>query len=156
MEAIIIFSIMVIAFFGYLIYVVKNFGVTSSISESYYRLPHKFKIFFSLFCLGIGIPAMLLGQSALMMIAGAGIAFVGGSGAYKEDMANTVHTAAAIIGIFFSQLSIFFDMNLWVLNIVSILFMLLILLFRNITKNHIWWIEVVAFLSVLIALFTKL
>ena len=147
------FITMVSVFVSYIGFIILKYGVQSSVSESYYRLPRKHQFLFTLFCWGFAIPAMIGGDSALMFLAGSGIAFVGAAAAFKEKMDNWVHMTGAYFGIAMSQLSIYFDFGLLYVNIISVsLAILITLLSLKWIKNQIWWVEMVAFLSICYAL----
>lgn len=147
------FIIMVTVFVTYIGFILIKYGVLPSVSESYYRLPRKYQFLFTLFCWGFAIPAIICGDSLLMFLAGSGIAFVGAAAAFKEKMENWVHMTGAYFGIAMSQLSIYFDFGLLYVNIISVsLAILITLLSLKWIKNKIWWIEIVAFLSICYAL----
>jgi len=79
------FITMITIFVSYVAAIWIIFGVQKSISASYYKLPKKWKFLMTLFCWGIGFPAMIIGQSIWMILAGAGICFVGAAAAFGEN-----------------------------------------------------------------------
>ena len=104
-----IFIIMLSAFFGYVGFIVTKYGVQSSVSGSYYRLPRNWQWVFTIITWGYALPAMIIGLditgNGLVFLAGAGIAFVGASPAFhKLGIERTVHTIGAIVGIVSMQL----------------------------------------------------
>jgi len=153
---IILFIAMMTVFISYISFIWIKYGVQSSISQSYYALPKDWNILFTLFCWGFAFPAIILGVevTGLMFFAGAGIAFVGAAAAIKDTFVEKVHTIAATSGIIFSQLAIFFGYHMWELNVASIVIALLVQLL--VKKNTLWWVEIVAFLTMAAALFMHL
>lgn len=152
-QTIILFATILIVFFGYVAFIWKRYGILPSISESWYRLPDKDKILFTLFCWGFAFPAIILGDNVLMFLAGTGISFVGAAAQFKQTMTRTVHIIGAFTGVLFSQLAIYFDYNLFYINLIFISLALSIFLLRKTKiKNYIWWIEITAFTSIIVAL----
>ena len=150
----ILYFLMILVFVSYLGMVVKHFGILPSISDSYYHLKKSNNYLFTLFCWGFAIPAMLLGtqlsHSPLMFLAGAGIVFVGAAAQFKEKMTKTVHELGALFGVLFAQLSIAIDFNMYYLNAIFAIAALIIYLTKS--KERIWWIEILAFSSIVYAL----
>lgn len=145
---------MLLVFIGYISFIVGRYGILPSISDSYYRLPKKLRILFTLFCWGFALPAAIIGidltDNFLMFFAGSGIMFVGAAAEFQEKMTKTVHFTGAAIGIISAQLSTAIDFHLYYVNIIFIVLSLAILLGKrlNILKNYLWWIEIVAFVLV--------
>lgn len=150
----ILFITMVTVFLTYIIFIWSKYGVQTSISESYYVLSKRLHPLFTFFCWGCAIPAIILGSSALMFFAGAGIAFVGAATQMHEKFVRKIHVTAAIAGITFGHLAIIFQYNMWWLTAIFIVLSLLIIIFKE--KNYIWWIEIMAFLSICYALGTSI
>jgi len=147
-----LFLVMIIIFFGYIGYIWNQFGILPSISDSYYHLPKNQKILFTFFCWGFAFPVIIIGNSALMFLAGSAITFVGAAPAFKETLTKTVHFVGALIGILAAQLSIFFDYKLLYVNIIFILISLMFLIFKKLKSHRVWWIEIAAFLSIVYTL----
>lgn len=152
---IISFVTLVTVFIAYVSFIWIKYGAQSSISQSYYALPKNWNFLFTFFCWGFAIPAIILGVevTGLMFFAGAGIAFVGAAAQIKDTFVSQVHTIAAVAGIGFSQLAILLGYHMWEVNIVSIIAAIIIAL--TVSKK-IWWIEIVAFLSIVFTLFMHL
>lgn len=149
----VLYVTMLTVFVSYVAYIWSKYGVLKSISQSYYELPEKLKPLFTFFCWGFAIPAIILGSSGIMFLAGAGIAFVGAAAAFKETMTKEVHMVGAGVGVFASQLAIIFQYGMWPVSATFFGLSLLLLIFRKkINKKHIWWIEILAFLSICIVL----
>jgi len=146
----ILFFVMQAIFLSYLLFVWMRYGAQSSISMSYYVLPENLRPLFTFFCWGFALPAMILGSSGLMFFAGAGIAFVGAACQIKRELTRNVHMVGAYGGIALAQLAIIFSYDLWY---VSAIFFLSIPFFKYVIKsNWIWWVEIVAFTSMSLAL----
>jgi len=144
--------IMISVFISYISFIWSKYGIQTSISQSYYALPQNLRPLFTLFCWGFAIPAMIAGSgvSVFMFLAGAGIAFVGAAAQIKLSLDYKVHMVAAISGVIFSQLAIFFGYHLWYVNLAFILLGIIILFLSK--KNYLWWIELVAFGSICYAI----
>jgi hypothetical protein len=147
---------MIAVFLSYVSFIWLKYGIQESISDSYYALPEKINMLFTFFCWGFAFPAMIIGltltSNFLIFLATGGIMFVGAAAAFKEELTRTVHLAGAYGGILFSQLSIFFDFHLLYVNIIFITLATLMFLFDKYIKHHVWWVEILAFLSICYAL----
>lgn len=154
----ILFWTMLVTFVTYVGYIIYNFGIQPSISESYYRLAQNKKMLFTLFCYGIAFPAMMLGvilaTSMLMFLAGACIALVGATSRFKSAITKEFHIMGAILGIGFAMLSIIFDFHMWYVAVAFLLSTAFILLFhkRIFNDNNLWWIEKAAFAAIIYVL----
>jgi len=149
------FIAMITVFLSYVSFIWLKYGIQKSISISYYALPNNLKYLFTLFCWGFAFPAIILGIQTtwLMFFAGAGIVFVGATSRIREKDVFKIHMFAAVAGIIFSQLAIFFGYHMLWLNIASIALAALSLLSK---KHYFWWIELVAFTSVCVAIASTL
>jgi len=158
-----LFFIMLSVFIGYVSWIWARYGVLPSISDSYYHLPKNLQPIFTFFCWGFSLPAIVLGSSGLMFLAGAGIAFVGAAAAFKDKMTMEVHVAGAMIGVIASQLAIGLQYGMWPLNIAFLAIAAPLFVTRFIKKkdgthpcpNRTWWIEIAAFLAMCIVLGIK-
>ena len=148
------FIMMLTVFISYVSYIWIKFGIQKSISASYYVLPENLRVLFILFCWGFAFPAIILGVEVtpLMFFAGAGICFVGAAPQILEKDVYKVHMIAAISGIIFSQLAIFFGFHMLWLNITSVVLALIAFLLSK--EHNFWWIELVAFGAIVYALGT--
>jgi hypothetical protein len=94
----ILLLIQVISFITYMTYVIYNFGILKSISESYYKLSRAGKFLFTLFIWSISIPMAMYG-TALFFWSGACLSFVGAATMFKDDtMTKKVHYIGAFLG----------------------------------------------------------
>jgi len=143
-------------FISYVLSMFLTYGVLSSVSLSYYKLPRNLQFLFTIAMWGYAIPAIMIGVplSGLMFLAGSGICFVGAAPAFKDlKMENTVHSIGAIVGIFFSQIFITFIMNQWYLTAGLLLLTAITYLIPKMKPNIVWWIEIFTFLTVSISYF---
>lgn len=155
--------LMILVFFSYILFIVTKYGVLESISDSYYSLPCSLKFLFTFFCWGFSLPAAIIGFSLseysiwqfFMLFAAGGIMFVGASPNFKMDFEGDIHNISAYIGVVSSQLFIFlvFENLKFILPTFIITSILLFLLK---VKNLIWWIEILAFLFILITFYLKI
>jgi len=150
------FIIMMTTFLSYVLFIWIKYGIQPSISDSYYVLPNKLKPLFTLFCWGFALPAIILGVeiTPFMFFAGVGICFVGAAAQFKDDWVSNIHMIAAIGGIIFSQLAIFFGFHMLWLNIISIV-LSVIMPFITI-KYYFWYVELIAFSAICYALGTTI
>lgn len=141
---------MLVVFVSYITGILLRYGVLPSVSDSYYHLPKKWNLLFTLFCWGFALPAIIIGvdltDNFLMFFAGGGIAFVGAAAAFKEKLTGKVHVAGALVGIISSQLSIAFDFKMFYVNILFLVLAGLIKILK--IKNETYWIELLAFASI--------
>jgi len=150
----VLFLIMLFVFFGYVSWIWARFGTLKSISHSYYVLPKNLRFLFTLFSWGYGIPAMIIGSTPLMFLAGAAICFVGAAAAYREDMTEWVHIISAMTAIIVSQLSIIIDFNMpWITIVFAAIAipMYITRLFKVFPKRT-WYVEILAFIAIALAL----
>ena len=132
-------------FVSYVLFVYFKYGVLTSISTSWYRLPPKQKILFYFFCISIGI-LLLFQDNLFFFLSGAGIIFTGTAAAYEEKMTNIVHFSGAVICIVMALLGLSIDHQIY-FPLLSIPISLVIFLAK--TKNFLWWIEIVCFLFII-------
>lgn len=131
-------------------------GPLESISDSWYKLPFPLKYLFTLFTSSLGVLMFYQGVGDIwFVISGAGLCFVGFSTAFKdyETITPIVHTLGAAVGIVFALLGIGFQSTwvpLIVFSIGAVLLVLASLIFKM--KNRTWWIEILAFLCVIVGL----
>ena len=152
-----LYFVMLVVFFSYVGYIWAKYGVQTSISQSYYVLPEKLRPLMTFFCWGFALPAIILGSSGVMFLAGAGICFVGAAAAFQEEMTHEVHMIGAGVGVLASQLAIIFQYGMWPITAVFAGISISLLLFaKQIKEKQIWWIEIAAFLSICLVLGLKL
>ena len=143
-------------FFGYEYYCFKTMGILSSISESYYHLPENRQWVFTLVTWGYAIPLMIVGSTGLMFFAGAFICFVGAAPGFKtvtDDMENKVHVIGATGGIILGMAAIWFNLHLWPISVIMILFTVYATSKWNKIPYHTNAIENLAYFLIVLSLF---
>lgn len=145
----------VLSFVGYISFIVNKYGVLPSISESYYKMKGD-KLFggglFTLFIWSLSLPLIIIGDTPLMFFAGAFLSFVGAATAFKDlKMTKRVHTIGAVGGIGFGFLSMILDFQLNEITFFMLLGSLILYLLK--IKNLIWWVEILAFVLIILGLF---
>jgi len=146
----ILFAVMVTVFLAYVIYIWAKYGVQKSISESYYVLPKKENWLFVAFTWLFAFPAMILGDSTLMLFAAGGIVFVGAAAAMHTFPTRAVHLTAAIGGMILGCIAMVVQFHMWYLIPAILLAMLLALIFDK--KHLMWWSEIAIFTAISVAI----
>ena len=146
----ILFSVMIAVFLAYVGYIWAKYGVQKSISESYYVLPKKQNWMFVAFTWLFAFPAMILGNSLLMMFAGGGIVFVGAAAAMHRFPTRAVHLTGAVGGMILASIAMVTQFHMWFLIPAILVAMLLAFLLDK--KSLMWWAEVAIFIAISIAL----
>lgn len=152
------FILMLTVFVTYVGLIWAIYGILPSISDSFYHLPKKLKFLFTLFCWGFAIPAAMIGFTLaegstwqfLMLFAAGGIMFVGAAPDFQNEngMDRIVHYISALIGVISSQLYILLVFpEIYYITVSFALFSILMLIFKK-KVEEIWWIEILAFLSI--------
>jgi len=143
-----------VIFFVFLIIIQYKYGTQKSVSESYYRIPKKWKFVFTLVLAGFAVPIMIAGHNILIFLAGACIVFVATAPAFKStNTERKIHMIGAVSGIAFGLLATIFIYNLWPLVLLASGISGVI---YKLSKYFIWWIEVVSFIVIWIAVMTSL
>jgi len=136
-------------FISYVTAIWIEFGVLPSISDSYYKLKHKSLFFLAM--VGTGFPITMQSETGMMFFAGAFICLVGVAGAFRQELTGKVHAIGAIGGIALGMCSLWIDYGYWHVPVFFAVVTFCLAFFR--IKNHIWWIEILAFVCVLGVLF---
>lgn len=147
-----LFIIMLSFFFGYCGFIYFRYGVQSSVSESYYRLPRNLQWLFTIATWGYALPAIIIGlqltDNGLVFLAGAGIAFVGASPAFHSlGLEKTVHTVGAIVGITAMQIFLYV-VGFWWITLAFAVVSGLMFVWKRTYSHYIWWVEIAAFVSI--------
>jgi len=145
--------IVFVTYVGYLLH--KFNGPIHSISDSWYQLPQKEKLLFSLFCWSLG-GAMLFqgsGDKIYFFLSGMGLCFVGGMVAFRQNIGSTdkIHYLGALIGIVCALIGIGIEGGTWLPAIVWILSAVVMKLLK--IKHFIWWVEIAAFATIVTGLY---
>lgn len=135
-------------FTAYVLFIYKRYGVLSSISASSYRLQGKSRWLFFGWLASLGILNFFQGLGGWGFGAGAFLAFAGitidhaDSGAHQ----NIVHAVGTVGAIILAYTGLILQ-GVW---IPAFLFAIAAFLLRK-QDNAIWWIEVAAFLGVIVS-----
>jgi len=155
MMNLILLLVSIFTFAGYCFYIYKTYGMLSSISESYYRLPENSKWLFTVITWMYAIPLIIVGSTGLMFFAGAFVCFVGAAPGFKsspDDMENKIHVIGATGGIALSMAAIWFNLHIYPVPIIMILFTLYVTSKWNRIPYHTWWIECFAYFLIVLSL----
>jgi len=141
---------MVGVFVAYVAYIWGKYGVQKSISESYYVLPKKENWLFVAFCWLFAFPAMILGSSYWMLLAGGGIVLVGAAAAMHTFPTRFWHLFGAIGGMVLGGLAMIFQFHMWYMAAAVVALALLSILLDK--KHAMWWTELIIFTAISIVL----
>lgn len=146
-------SLQLIVFSTYIIYIATRFGILESISDSTYYLRGQEKWYFLIFLWSLGVLNLFQGLELYGFLSTAGLFFTGITIKHKSFRAFTrsVHILGAVSAISLAMIGLALIHNMWWIFIPTI--MSALVLIRD--KNIIWWIEVVAFISIIIGYFLK-
>lgn len=145
-----LFILMVTVFLSYVGFIWIKYGVQKSISESYYVLPEDENFLFVAFTWLFAFPAMIIGHSTLMLLAGGGIVFVGAAAAMHTFPTRLVHMIGAIGGMVLGGIAMVVQFHMWYLIPAILVAMLIAYLLDK--KNLMWWSELAVFTAMTIAL----
>ena len=143
--------IQTLVFLLYVGYIYKKFGVIHSISQSWYELPHTQKWMFTAFTWILGLTLLLM-DTTLFFISGIGFIIVGSSAMFDDDtVTKLTHYTGAGIGILFAFLALTFELEFAVPIVLYAAAIMLEIAFRQ--KNVIWWIEIWAFVFLMLGFY---
>jgi len=143
-------------FTAYVLYIALRYGVQRSISASYHNLKQSEKWMFILSTWGYTIPLVLagLGQSVwkdlILFLAGFLLSTVGVLCDDKLPSQKKWHTIGAEGGILTAFVWIL-TTSFWWVALPSMLGIYLMAKYKP--KNHTWWIECLAYFTILLAIF---
>jgi len=141
-----------LVFTAYLYFVYRKFGILTSISESFYYIKNR-PLFLAWSWLS-AIPLLILAQQEkyyFLIAAGTCLVIVGFvSDARWTKAVGFVHGLFAKLAVVFAFASFIFDLGLWWYAILVFVAMA-IMYFKKI-KNDTYWIEVLAYYAIIIAL----
>lgn len=156
MTNLILLSFSALIFTIYVALIWHKYGVLDSISASFYRLPVKRQWIFTFALWGFSIPIIIYGALnafPLLFIAGISISWTGIASAYNSSNFDLkVHVETAMIGTIMALLHVCFVEHLYYLTAFAIIAGLLI---RWKSKKYVWWIEIIAYYTILIGLLWK-
>ena len=142
-------------FVSYLAYVIVRYGIQPSISDSYYRLKTSGKWLFTIATWGYAFPLLADGlsgathQDLLLLSAVSLIALVGVFPDFRITSERKLHQIGAEGGILLAFIW-GLTTSSWYLIPPSVA-IIAILYYRK-PKNHTWWIEVLAYLSIVLSI----
>lgn len=147
--------VQLVCFTSYLVFIMKTFGILPSISESWYRLKPEENPLFTFFCFSIGVPMFFQsnGSSALFFLSGIGLLLVGVAVRFKASYDCKLHYAGAAAGIGGALIGLWIEENIWWTTVLFVC-TLLFIYFSSINEK-IWWIEIIAFLIIIIGLLSR-
>ena len=155
----VLFIFMVLSFFGYITYIMVNWGVQSSISASAYVYP-KGQYWFTLATFSYAFSAVILGvllaNSLLTFLTGSLLGFVAVAYDFRNgELNDKVHMISAEAAVLLSQLALIFDYKMWPISAVSLVLTGSLFLFPKL-QNKVWWQEIIIISGLFTALGIKL
>jgi len=153
--------IQTITFVSYVTFLLIKFKqILPSISESWYRLRDLGGVWYSLFtffCWLLAFPMFFQTNDTapyLFFLSGVGLALVGTATMFREiddKQQGRLHTIGATMGIIGALTAIWVERGTYIPFAIFIVLSLILSLLK--VKNKIWWIEMVAFVSILYGLY---
>ena len=141
-------------FVFYMRYVIVNYGIQQSISDTYYRLPDALKFIFPLVLWGFTLPIMLVSKTTLILLSIGFINLVGATAMYRRDrLTNIIHMIGTIGGMALGLLSMLFDFQSY--NALLI-FIIVSMILSVVSKNYMWWIEIIFFVTLWSVIFSNI
>lgn len=138
----------IVVFVAYVVFIARKYGVQLSISETA-RTLGKNRWMFSIWLWLWLFPLLLIAPNDLWYLAIMVEIFVGAAVMFwRHKLESTVHIAASVGGIALGLISVGLAYGfLWVLWVLFVM-----ALFAIGSKNKIWWVEVIAFLGIVLPL----
>ena len=145
--------ITIASLFGFLAYIIAKYGILPSISDSFYSLKNGwiFSLVLWVVSASVLVISLMLNTSILLPIACVGIVTVGAAPRFKEKRQGIIHVVGAVGGIGAGLASMWVDFGLW--YIVAIFVAIFIIVKFSKVKNKTWWVEVGAFLAIIVGIF---
>lgn len=146
-------------FITYISFIISKFGVLPSISESFYRLnENRLGLLFTLFCWTLAVPMMFQSNETtlLFFFSAVGLGLVGATPMFKWSgaMTDKIHGIGAGIGIACGLAGLYFEYRMWEPAVGFLLATILIMGLK--LRDHIWWIEIMAFIAMIVGLLLRL
>jgi len=139
-----------ITFILYVGYVWLRYGIQDSISKSYYVVKPKWLFILFCFLCGGGLFYMAYCESWLLVLSGICLMFVGALPDIKYEFVKERHYVAAISCVILSQVYVF--IHNWKLSVLFLILSLIMYIYRRRVKE-LWFIEIIAFLTLIITLY---
>jgi len=154
-----LYIFMLLSFFGFITYIVTNWGVQSSISASAYVTP-KGTYWFTLatfsYAFAAAILGILLANSLFTFLTGALLGFVAVAYDFRNGILNEkVHVISAEVAVVLSQIALVFDYKMWWLSLIVLVFSGSLFLFTKL-QNKVWWQEIIIITGLFTAIGIKL
>lgn len=153
MKTLLIISFLILL--TYIIYMIKQVGVTTSLSESYYKIKYRWLFPVVMGITGIMVMLYLLEITDerwfqfLSFLAPAALLFVAVAPDYKQILEGQVHRAAAIMSAVFGVLLMVL-LGYWYVPVIFLVIAAVIIKHKG---NKVFWLEMGAFASLYTALF---
>lgn len=136
---------------AYILYLVYEFGVLPSISESTYRFSRQERYWFTFALWAVALLNFFQPLGMFGALASAGLFFTGVTVSFKSKAAHTniVHYVGAATAIICSFVGLVFLHGLWFVPLIALVFMIPALF----SENKIWWVEIIAILFIFVSYF---
>ena len=138
----------VACFVAFVLQIVFRFDVQKSISDSYYRFKEYGQE--KVFAIGIAafsFPMFFVGGSVFMPLAAGLIGFVGAAASFNDRLqTKIVHYVGAVLGITFGLIDVIICYEYWIPVLIATILALLI---KFLTKNWLWWIEILFYFTII-------
>lgn len=132
--------------------VVRNYGIQSSLSASYYKLDINKQWLFTLWCMGYAIPFMFIDGYIFLNTAAIFIMIVGAAAAFRGDkLIEKVHMTSAALAVIAAHISMIYEFNNWIVSAISLTLATYFYVFKN-KGTGVWWAEVVTYVSIIVTL----
>lgn len=145
--------ITLVIFITYLGVITYLYGWLPSISDSFYKLPKWANWIFTVFLFTISMLVIFANPTPLMLGAGLSIILVGAFPLFMDRKYKVFHFLFAIIGIVLGMISLWVDLHLWYMVIAFVLACFAIKIYK--WNNETFWIEVFAFITIIVGLMLK-
>jgi hypothetical protein len=148
-------------FYGYFIIIAIIYGIQSSISQSWYCLPEKYKVIFSVATFLYGLLAFFLYPSILSFLALSGLFFVAMAPAFRgEKNESFMHVLGATTSMILCQALITFNLGLPLISLMTLALLLALEYLQDLSewlkRTKTTWIEFIIFTSLAVAYWIKL
>lgn len=137
-----------IVFTTYLVVIYKRFSVLESISHSSYEFVGDKRYWFMAMCWALAFLNLAQGMEGWGVATSAGLLFAGITINWEQRPSYYIHFAGAVTAILSSLIGLYILNDIIAPTILLVFFALITYLFN--VKNWLWWIEVQAFLLILI------
>jgi hypothetical protein len=142
-----------VVFLTYVGFIYKRYGVLHSISMSYYELKKdKLGMLFYIFCIALAAPLFAIyldTGNILWVVASFGFALTGTASKFSEKHTDIAHYTGAGLGILFCFLGLGFAYDVWAVRMMIPATLVLVV---TVKKNAIWWIEIAAFVFIIMGM----